>query len=290
VTGQLLVTEVGFLSGVGQLRIRNGLGMSSRVGVPTSVSYDTACSPTNIFGGAILVEDIGPTALARPQTDLLGKWGTRHELPTGMDLNWAIAMEYNGFLALAGNDETNVVQFFRFGLQEPYLRFGSHPASPVVPCDGLSAPALAKFEDLWMLIAAASNLDDVNVLSSNDTGTTWEGRLTITGAGTHPALVSLNRDLYLATYRAESYQGAEGRCEVRKITVLGDLWQDGPVIGPFPCDARRPAIIADPQTWKITLLTPKGTEWGIAGATPGIVEYTSMDGVTWTDPVVHEVV
>jgi hypothetical protein len=37
-------------------------------------------------------------------------------------------------------------------------------------------------------------------------------------------------------------------------------------------------------------LTPKGTEWGIAGATPGIVEYTSMDGVTWTEPVVHEVV
>jgi hypothetical protein len=289
VSNEMLVTECGFISGVGQLRIRPGTTWSSRVAVPTSASYDTACTPTNIFGGHILVEDIGPIAFARKQTDLMGAWGSRRELATGMDLNWAIAMEYNGFLALAGNDGTDVVQFMRFSLDDPYPRFDAAAAVAVVPCDGLSAPALASFEDLWTLIAASSNLDDVSVLSSIDTGRTWDPRLTVADAGTHPALCSLRTDLWLATYRAESYQGAVGRCEVRRIN--GEAWTVGPVLGPFPCDARRPAIIANQKTYDLTLLTPKGTEWGIAGATPGIVEYVSKDGGdTWADPVVHEVV
>jgi hypothetical protein len=104
-------------------------------------------------------------------------------------------------------------------------------------------------------------------------------------------MCALEHDEYLASYVAESYLGATGRCVVHRTTVRGETWTVGDTLGPFPCDAARPAIYADPTTYLLTLLVPKGTEWGLAGATPGIVEYTSRDlGETWSEPTVHEVV
>ena len=296
VSGELLLTDVGFFpgGGVGQTRIRNGPGWSERVVVPDSEASFHAVTVAHIYGSDLIEGDIidGAGVFGRKQTDLLGQWDDQVELALSGGRSWPMAMEYQDRLllvarALRSGSYYAVLDHLK--LNTPYTHLDPAVAPIIGPTDALTAPWICVLTDYWRLVAGVVRDGNVELYDSVDGGQTWTQREQVPGI-IHPTLCSVDKDVFASGYVADSYGGAQGRVTLSKVKVRGETWtvEDAVLVG--SCDEGRPVVYVDPNTRTLRVLAPKVTTWALSGASPAVVEYVSKDmGKTFETGIVHEV-
>ena len=286
VSQELLLTDCGLLETIGQMRYGNGMGWSER-SASTIDGAQTACMVTS-NSRDVLVYGNGMRALTSPQVHLDGIWQPGDELDAGENIAWPLAVSQRGIFYLAAVDDDGNAKFFRFEGTDTYPRMAPTEAIIITSDAGKSAPAICAIENTWTMVAGIVVPTGLKLFASSDGGETWLDSITLEGVPLHPAICSLKSNVFVVTYHAETYLGATGTAKFYRVDASSVDWEASDLLAQFPCDEGRPALFVDPQTYELVLLVPKTQGWGIAGASPAVVEYRSWDyGETWSDPEVY---